>query len=159
MNARAGFSFFRLWPTHAFRISVIAGMIMLMACSSKPTEVALKQTIAELKAAGEARDMSAFMEHVADDFSGQQGEYNKTALSRYLLAIRVRTSNIGITTTYEKLDITGNAARVQMSVLLTDSGGVLPENGQYLRADTTWRYVSGEWLLVSADWRQGLLEN
>jgi Domain of unknown function (DUF4440) len=131
-------------------------LITLCACTGKPSEQALRAQIDALQAAGTKRDVSAMMDIIADDFRGQFSSMDKTALQAYLMAIRLRARNVGVTRTNTDITLSGDVAQVQLSLLVTDGGNVLPSSGEYLRAKTTWRFVGGAWRLTEANWQEGV---
>lgn len=136
-------------------ITLWAGALLLTAgCSQDPTEAALRQTLDDLEEAGENRDVGAFMEHVADDFLANGGEFDRRGLERLLIGLTLRLPSISVTRTATTIDIRQDRAVVQMQLLITGgSGGLLPENGQWLVTESRWRFVDGAWQVGSADWR------
>jgi hypothetical protein len=143
----------RCWLVAMLGLSVLIG---LGGCAKKtPTEQLLRDTIDKMQAAGEARDISGVMEFVADDFSGQSGAMDRRALSVFLTGIRMRTENIGVTRAKTNVTMQGERASVEIGMLVTDGGKLLPAAGQVVSAQTTWRFVSGEWELANAQWTEG----
>lgn len=128
----------------------------LTACSNSPSEQLLRETIDAMHKAGEARDVGALMEHVADDFSGQSASMDRRALGAFLLAMRLRTQSLSITRTQTQINMNNLSADAEITFLVTDGRGLLPTQGQVVRAQTKWRFESGEWLLTTANWREGL---
>lgn len=136
-------------------ITLWAGALLFAAgCSQDPTEAALRQTLDDLEEAGENRDVGSFMEHVADDFLANGGEFDRRGLERLLIGLTLRLPSISVTRTATSIDIRQDRAVVQMQLLITGgSGGLLPESGQWLVTESRWRFVDGAWQLGSADWR------
>jgi ketosteroid isomerase-like protein len=130
-------------------------LYLLMSCSRTPSEKLLLETMAQMQQAGEAGDVSALMSHVADDFSGQSASLDRRGLGAYLLAIKMRSEKIGVTRPKTSVSIDGNRAKVEISMLVTDGGRILPAQGQYVSATTQWRFANGEWQLASANWNEG----
>jgi ketosteroid isomerase-like protein len=135
---------------------VIALLCLLGACTRTPSEKLLRETMAQMQQAGEAGDVSALMSHVADDFSGQSASMDRRGLGAYLLAIKMRSEKIGVTRPKTSVTIDGNRAKVEISMLVTDGGRILPAQGQYVSATTQWRFADGAWQLASANWNEGL---
>jgi hypothetical protein len=129
--------------------------LLLCACSKAPSEALLLKTIDDLQTMGEARDASGMMAHIADDFSGQSGSMDRNQLRAYLMGIALRTQNVGITRTKTEVSMEGERAKVQIHMLVTDGGRILPSTGQLVEATTQWRFASGEWQLASAVWNDG----
>ncbi len=132
----------------------LAIALALAGCAKDPSEDALLAAIDRLESAGEARDVGAFMEGVADDFAGNGTELDQTGLERYLRLLALRHQTIGVTRMATKVDVTGERAVVTMQLLLTGgAGGLLPESGQLLDTESTWRFVDGDWHLAGARWK------
>ena len=143
----------RSFLIHLPRALVLFAMtVMLMACAKTPNEQLLRETIDAMQAAGEARDVGAFMGFVSDDFSGQNASMDRSALAAYMLGIRMRTENIGVTRTKTAITMDGARAKVELALLLTDGGKLLPAQGQFVSAQTQWRFSGGAWQLASANW-------
>jgi hypothetical protein len=138
--------------------ALLIGVMILtaMGCSKSPTEALLVQTIDQMQSFGESRDVSGMMDKIADDFSGQSGSMDRSQLRAYLMGIRLRTQNIGVTRTKTDVQIEGTRAKVEIQMLVTDGGQYLPNTGQLVKAQTQWRFVSGQWQLASAIWEEGL---
>jgi len=127
-------------------------VVTLFACAKAPNEQLLREAIDAMQAAGEARDVGAFMGFVSDDFSGQSASMDRRALAVYMLGIRSRTENIGVTRTKTSITMQGERAKVELSLLVTDGGKILPAQGQLLFRQTQWRFSGGAWQLASANW-------
>ncbi len=142
----------RWWRGPIFLALVLA----LCACAKTPNEQLLRETIDAMQAAGEARDVGAFMEFVSDDFSGQNASMDRRALAAYMLGIRMRTENIGVTRTKTNITMDGERAKVEFALLVTDGGKMLPAQGQFVSAQTQWRFSGGAWQLANATWTNAL---
>jgi ketosteroid isomerase-like protein len=144
-------------PMHLIsRLLAFALLCLLIGCTRTPSEKLLLETMAQMQQAGEAGDVSALMSHVADDFSGQSASMDRRGLGAYLLAIKMRSEKIGVTRPKTSVTLDGNRAKVEISMLVTDGGRILPAQGQYVSATTQWRFADGEWQLASANWNEGL---
>ena len=127
-------------------------LFTLFGCTKTPNEQLLREAIDAMQAAGEARDVGAFMAFVSDDFSGQNASMDRSALAAYILGIRMRTENIGVTRTKTTITMDGARAKVEFALLVTDGGKILPAQGQFVTAQTQWRFSGGAWQLASANW-------
>lgn len=136
-------------------ILVAIALSMLAACSSGSSEDALRARVDQLQAAGEAGEISNFMEVVADDFAGNGGEFDRLGLERLLRIVALRHRDIGVTRTgITEVEMHGELATVTMRILFTGgSGGMLPESGQLFLTTSSWRLVGGDWQLVGASWK------
>ena len=127
-------------------------VLSLFACAKAPNEQLLREAIDAMQAAGEKRDVGAFMDFVSDDFSGQNARMDRRALAAYMLGIRLRTEDIGVTRTKTSITMQGERAKVEFALLVTDGGKILPAQGQFVSVQTQWRFSNGAWKLASANW-------
>lgn len=143
----------RSFSIHLPRVLLFLVLVLsLFACAKAPNEQLLRETIDAMQAAGEKRDVGAFMNFVSDDFSGQNASMDRRALAVYMLGIRLRTENIGVTRTKTSITMQGERAKVEFALLVTDGGKILPAQGQFVSAQTQWRFSDGAWKLASANW-------
>ena len=143
----------RTFSTHLTRVLLFFALsLTLFGCAKTPNEKLLREAIDAMQAAGEARDVGGFMAFVSDDFSGQNASMDRRALALYMLGIRTRTENIGVTRTKTSITMQGERAKVEFSLLVTDGGKILPAQGQLVSAQTQWRFSGGAWQLASANW-------
>ena len=143
----------RYFSIHLPRALLFLVLILsLFACAKTPNERLLRETLDAMQAAGEKRDVGAFMDFVSDDFSGQNASMDRRALTAFMLGIRMRTENIGVTRTKTSITMQGERAKVEFALIVTDGGKILPAQGQFVSAQTQWRFSGGAWQLVSANW-------
>ena len=143
----------RYFSIHSSRVLLFLALVLtLFACAKTPSEQLLRESIDAMQAAGEARDVGALMAFVSDDFSGQNASMDRRALAVYMLGIRTRTENIGVTRTKTSITMQGERAKVEFALLVTDGGKILPAQGQFVSAQTQWRFSGGKWQLASANW-------
>lgn len=132
----------------------VAWVCALAACARDPSEQALRDTLDALQAAGEERDVSDFMGHVAEDFVGNRSDYDRAGLERLMRMVALRHQRIGVVKSGIEIEMHGERAVVQMRILVTGgSGGLIPESGQLFDTESAWRFVDGEWMLGSATWK------
>lgn len=136
-----------------FGLLLLAAML-LSGCTRSPSEEALRATMDAMHDAGQNRAVGDFMEHVAEDFVGNRGEFDRRQLELLLRAVAMRHQTIGVTRAAVSIEITGDRAVVQMQLLVTGgSGGMLPDSGQLFDTESAWRFADGEWQLGSATWK------
>jgi hypothetical protein len=129
-------------------------LFVLAACARTAPEQALRNTIADMQSAVEARDAGALEEHLAEDFIGPDGMDRRQAgqLARVMF---LRNRDIGATTGPLQVSLRDDEhATVRFTVALTGGSGVLlPDSAQVYEVDTGWRMRGDAWELVSADWK------
>jgi hypothetical protein len=132
----------------------VVSICVIAACARDPSEQALRDTLDALQTAGEERDVSDFMAHVAEDFVGNSSEYDRAGLERLLRMVSLRHQSIRVVKSGIEIEMHGDRAVVRMSILVTGgSGGLIPESGQLFDTESAWRFVDGEWMLGSATWK------
>lgn len=145
-------------PRHAWLRAVFTGPAIALAlalsgCSRTPPEQALREAIAGMQAAAEARDAAAVVEPVAEDFAGP-GDLDRDGLRRMLALRFLANQQVGVT--LGPLDVTlhgEDRAEVAFTAATTGgSGGLLPDTGRVHQVHTGWRREGDDWVLVSARW-------
>lgn len=125
---------------------------VLAGCSRAPDEQALRETIAAMQAAAEARDANALIGHVADNFAGAGG-LDRDRLRRLLVVQFMRNQRVGVTLGPVSLRIEGPRAEAEFRALLTGfREGLLPSRADGYRIVTGWRIEEGRWVLERAEW-------
>lgn len=132
--------------------------VLLAGCAQAPAEERLRERIAGMQAAIEARDVSAFMDGVADDFIGTgHGDIDRAALQQLVRLQVMRNAAIGATLGPVEVQLQGERAIVEFKAVLTGgSGGMLPERAQGYAIRSGWRDEHGEWRVYSAEWSEAL---
>ncbi len=136
---------------NCMRIALI--VCALAACTRQAPEQRLRETVAAMQAAVEAREPKVFMAAVAPDFVGNDG-LDREGLARLLRAQLLLNADIGVRTGPLEVSMgPQGTATVRFSVLLTGGNGrFLPERGQMQQVTSGWREQEGEWLLYHASW-------
>src|SRR5688500_18904073 len=137
---------------------VVVGMISLImaACSKTPPEQALRDAVAGLQAAVEARDASAMQSFLAEDFIGPDG-LDRDGARRMAALYLMGHDSIGTTVGPLAVQMQEDHARVDFTVALTGgSGRLLPESGQVYAVRSGWRIEDGDWEMTSVSWEPEL---
>lgn len=126
--------------------------MLAAGCSRPPPEQALRETIAAMEAAAEARDSEALVEHLAEDFGGPDG-MDRDTFRRYLALIWLRNRDVGVTLGPLDVELMGDRAKVGFTAAARGGEGLLPDRAEVYQVETGWRLENGDWKLISADWR------
>lgn len=151
-SARPAASRLRLGP---IAWSAVASVLLLFtaACSRAPAEQRLRESIAGLQAAIEAREVGRAMEHVAEDFGGT-GNLDREGARNLLRLMAIRHQRLGLTLGPMQLELHAERASVRFTAVATGgSGALLPESARVWEVETGWRDENGGWRLISAEWR------
>ena len=127
----------------------------LAGCSRSDPERELRSAIASMAQSIERREPSAFLDHVADDFTRDSGAFGKQEAKRMLAAAVLRNERINVSTVVTDVRIEGDRAFAKVRVIATGGAGLLPERGQTWDFDSAWRRERGEWRVFNAEWREG----
>lgn len=138
-------------------VLVCAALLLLAACSRTPDDQRIRDYIRDMQQAAEQRDPRQFLEHVASDFNGNQGNLDREGLHNLLRAIVLRNEKIGVTLGPIDVDVQGNRATASLVATLTGGqGGFLPEHGAIYSIKSGWRRDGKDWICFAATWDQKL---
>jgi len=127
--------------------------IALAGCGGDSPQQAVRQRVAALQAAIDARDAGDIEDLLASDFVGNQG-LDRRGARQLAAAMFLRHREVAARVGPVSVDLRGEGEAIaRFSVLATGgSGGMLPEQGQVYQFETGWRRVDGEWKLLTASW-------
>ena len=134
---------------------LLAATLLLPACSHAPPEQALREAIAKMQAAGEARDMDALFEPIAEDFAGAQG-MDRKEFRRYMTLMAMRQKSVGVTLGPVEVKLYGDRATAKFTAAITGGPGFLPSQAQIYDIETGWRLEGNDWKLIAAHWKEQL---
>ncbi len=133
---------------------LMALALVLCACSRSGTdEEQIRAQIRAMTEALESGNARAFVDGLADDFTGTTWNLDQRAvrllLRREMMAherIRARVFDIDV-------EMTGSErARVSFHAVVTGGSGLVPDTGRWWRVETGWRKDGGQWQVISASW-------
>ena len=135
---------------------LLAAVLLLPACKQHtPPEQALRETIARMQAAGEAHDIDALFEPIAEDFSGSQG-MDRKEFRRYVTLMSMRQNSVGVTLGPIDIKLFGDRATANFTAAITGGPGFMPNQAQVYEIETGWRLKGDDWQLISARWKEKL---
>ena len=133
------------------RLLTVLLIAAFSACS--PPLTVSQQVIAairEMETQIENGERRPFISHVAEDFSGQNGQLNRQELQRLVIyqlnrhqRLHAQLFPINVTKTSEE------EASATFRALITGGPGWIPDQGQLYDFETTWRDEGGEWELTA----------
>jgi hypothetical protein len=146
----------RAWLRAAFTALIALCSVAMQACSAPAPEAALRDTIAGMQAAAEARDAAALAEAISEDFVGPEG-MDREQFRRLAAVTWLRDRAIGVSLGPLDLALVGpEGARVEFTAATRGGEGWLPDRAQVYRVKTGWRLEDGEWKLLTATWEPAL---
>ncbi|WP_184557476.1 nuclear transport factor 2 family protein [Xanthomonas arboricola] len=131
---------------------VLAWTVLLCGCARHAPEQRVRQRVAQMQAAIEARDVGEAMQLVAADFVGEQG-LDTAGLRRMLQLQLLGNRKIGLTLGPMDVRLQGTTATASFTALVTGGDGRwVPEQAQTYQVTTGWRLQDGDWQLYHAQW-------
>lgn len=146
----------------------IAGLILTalllagsLACSKPLTlEQQIIGVIREMETRIENGERRPFMNHVSEDFSGQDGLLNRDELQRFVILQLNKHQRLHAQLMPIHVSETGeNSASASFRALITGGPNWIPDSGQVYDFETQWIRQGDEWKLLSASWTPTPLEN
>lgn len=130
-------------------------LLVLSACARTAPEEAIRARIMEMGQAVEARDASAFLDGVSEDFSGGDGAYDRRGLRGLLAAQFLGSERVSVVLGPPEITLHGDSrATVRVSAVV-GGGRFLPERVETLSIESGWRLEDGEWRCYAARWSRG----
>lgn len=132
-------------------------LLVLAACHRSSDEERLLQAMDAMELAMESGETGDFMEFLAEDFTANAGDMDRSAMQRMLAAQALSNAHIRVLRTATDIQVTGNRATIQTTVVLEGgSGRWLPERGSSFGITSGWRLDDGQWKCVNALWERKL---
>lgn len=128
--------------------------LLLAACARVPDADAIRGTIHAMAQAAEAKRPGDVLGHVAGDFTGNEGEFDRTGLER-LVRARLLAATVGVSLGSIEVELDGDRAIARFTMTLTDgSGRWIPDHRARFVMVTGWRKDGGAWRCYNARWTQ-----
>lgn len=128
--------------------------LSLTACD-KPLTVEQKviHTIREMEAKIEDGERRAFMKHIGEGFTAQDGRMNRDQVRALVVFQLNRYERLqGQLFPISVLETGPETAEANFRALVTGGPNWIPDSGQVYDFETEWRLEDGDWLLVAANW-------
>lgn len=113
-----------------------------------------------MAAAVEARNPSDFMDHVAADFTGNDGQFDRGQLEHLLRVLVIGQSAPHVALGSVAIELAGERATVTLTATVSgDSGRWLRGGGGRVDIVSGWRLENGEWRCYNATWSGDAVRN
>ncbi len=130
-----------------------AVLLCVSACSRTPPETALRESVAALQSAIEARDADDVADALAQDFIGNDG-LDRDRARRMAALMFMQSQSVGVTLGPLDVALQGDRATVRSTAALTGgSGHLLPDSAGVYDVVSGWRLEDGEWRMSSLEWK------
>jgi len=140
-------------------LSVFASF--LAGCAEKGSpEDEVRAVVEAAEEAAEARDASALLDLVADDYRDPRGN-GAEEIRRYLRGFLVTHQSIALLTRIDAIELPAtDLARVQATVGMVgkeaEAAGTWDVAADLYEFDVTLAHEDGEWRVTRAEWRRGI---
>ena len=143
---------------HTLSVKIKSGKLdqrlLLVACDKPLTvEQRIIATIRDMESTIEAGERRAFMEHIADDFTGQNEAMTRDQVHAMVLYQLNRHKRLQVQLFPIHVKEAGvDLALATFRALVTGGPKWIPESGQVYDFETQWQLTDGDWVLHSASW-------
>jgi len=136
-----------------FVLCLLAALVLAAACSRPPDEVRIRGAIESMKTAAEARRPSGVLEHLADDFTGNNGEVDREGLAQLLSIQFLRSDAIGVDVGPIAVALDEDRAVAKFDIAVSDrSRRWLPSGSETYAIVSGWRREGSGWICYNATW-------
>jgi hypothetical protein len=125
--------------------------LIIVGCARGSDEKALREAMEQMEIALEAGETGDFLDYVTEDFSGNSAELNAAQLRGTLVGLKLRHEKLGVTLGPAAIKLFGDRATINVQILAT-GGTWMPETGQILDIESSWRREGGDWKCFAARW-------
>ncbi len=131
------------------------GLSALAGCSHPPDETRIRNAIAAMQEAAQARTASGVLDHVGKDFSGQNGEFDREGLARLLKIEFLRRDGFDVSLGSIAIRIDGDRATATFDMTVGDaSRRWLPSGRETFAVVSGWRREGSDWVCYNATWTE-----
>lgn len=129
-------------------------LLVIAGCQRSTPEQALRARIAQMEQGIEQGQPDRLLEHLSDDFHGNDG-MDRNAAGRLLKAQRLLNPQISVVLGPLDVQIDQGHARVDFSAALAGGRGRVFERSRVYPVQTYWRLEDDQWQLYRAQWGDG----
>lgn len=136
----------------ALRVMMLA--FGLAACQRTPDEQQVRDAIAAAATAARGNDVRGVLAVVSDEFTGNDGDFDKRALHQLLALRALRQDRTGVLAGPITFERAGDRIVARFNLVLTGGkpGDLLPDQSAIYAMSTAWRREGGDWKCYSATW-------
>lgn len=142
-----------------------AFFLLLPGCGKGESDAdKVKSVVADMAAGAEAKDIAHVKKHIAKEYRDPSGN-DYDALKGLMLFYFMQRPDINVFLRRQQVEVNGDRAKMSMNAVISRGAKVadIKDIGQAEASgfifDLTFQRRGGDWLLVSAVWRQvGVLE-
>lgn len=134
---------------------LLAGPLLAAAgCRHTSAEQQVREAIGAVAEAAQAGDARAVVAPIEDDFDGNAGTLDRSALRNMVRLLALRKATIGVHPGPIAIETRGSRIMATFVVTLTTGRRALPDQVGVYRVESAWRQDSGTWRCYHAVWKQ-----
>jgi ketosteroid isomerase-like protein len=128
----------------------------LSACHRGSDEDQVRQAIASAATAARNNDADGVLDHVSDDFTGNDGYLDRHGLKQMLALRAFRQDSTGVLVGPVSVERRGDRLIATFTLTLTGGkpGSLLPDQADVFAMSTAWKREGREWRCYSATWKR-----
>ncbi|HET7562537.1 MAG TPA: hypothetical protein VFJ87_09185 [Rhodanobacteraceae bacterium] len=132
----------------------ILGTLLLAGCQHAPAEQQIRASIDAAATAARGNDPRGVLAVVSDDFSGDDGDFDKQGLHRLLALRALRQDRTGVLVGPVSFERKGDRIVATFKLVLTGGkpGDLLPDRSAIYAMTTAWRREGSHWRCYNAHW-------
>jgi hypothetical protein len=140
-----------------FTLLLVFGLIT--ACSEPESdEIRLRQAIADMEKAAEAKQIRPILAFLTEDFLGNK-VYRKANIGGMLLLHFRQNQHVHVYLHIVELKIKDEQAQIQCQVVLAGRDEkIIPQRARILVIDSDWQKHDGAWQVVKARWKDPFIQ-
>ncbi len=142
------------WLRRTQAVCMLLVIAVSAGCQRTPAEQQIRQAIDAAAAAARANDTPGVLDVVADDFTGNDGDFDRRGLHRLLALRALRQDKTGVLIGPVTFEHKGERIVASFNLVLTggNPGALLPEQSAVYAMTTAWRQEGGKWVCYNAAW-------
>ena len=142
--------------TMRFVFRAMALLVLFAGCARTPDEERIRAALESMQKAAQARRPADVLEHVAADFTGNNGDMDRDSLAQLLRLQLLSRQGVNVVSGPVEIVIDDDRATAKFDVVLSDrSGRWVPGGSETYRIVSGWRREGSDWLCYNATWTSG----
>ena len=124
---------------------------VLAACARPPDETRIRDAIGAMRASAEERNASGVLDHIGNDFTGQNGEIDRAGLARTVKLEFLRNDGFDVSLGSIAIEVKGDRATATFDMTVGDaSRRWLPSGRETFAVVSGWRREGSDWVCYNA---------
>ncbi|MDE2155555.1 MAG: hypothetical protein KGJ32_06620 [Xanthomonadaceae bacterium] len=126
---------------------------ILPGCRHTPGEVQVREAIAAVARAAQAGAAGDVVAPLSDDFDGNAGELDRSALANMVRLVALRGEHVGVMLGPIAVEHRGARMVATFKVTLSSGGRLFPDRLGIYQVESAWRREDGGWRCYTASWK------